>query len=92
LRGAFRAAGKPFSPLEKIKRERSLRTSPFPKQHRRSYFFFLADFLAGFLADFFLAVAMENHPLFRSRSEREIVRVKINHCVRDKFFGWLRQM
>jgi hypothetical protein len=32
----------------------------------RSYFFFLTAFLAFLAGAFFLAVAMENHPLFRS--------------------------
>jgi hypothetical protein len=54
----------------------------------KDYFFFLVVFLAGaFLAGaFFLAVAIGNHPLFRSHGMREIVQIKIYHCVTIKFF------
>jgi hypothetical protein len=60
----------------------------------KNYFFFLTAFLTGaFLAGaFFLAVAMENHPLFKSHILREVVQIKIYHCPRIKFFRWLRQM
>jgi hypothetical protein len=61
---------------------------------QKNYFFFLAVFLAGvFLAGaFFLAVAIGNHPLFKSHLLREIVQIKIYHCVRIKFLHRLRQM
>jgi hypothetical protein len=48
----------------------------------KNYFFFLTTFLAGaFFAGAFLAgaFAMENHPLFSSHMEREIVQIKIYH-------------
>jgi hypothetical protein len=38
----------------KRKREKSFRTSPFSKTSPRSYFFFLAGFLAAFFGAFFL--------------------------------------
>jgi len=50
-----------------------------------SYFFFLAAFLAGFLAAFFLT-GIENHPLFKSHMLREVVQKDFDHCVRIKFF------
>lgn len=48
---------------------------------RRIYFFFLTGFLAAtfFAGAFFLAVAMENHPLFRSHLLREIVQIIFCH-------------
>ena len=47
--------------------------SLFLKRIEDYFFFFAGAFLAGaFLAAFFL-VAMENHPLFKSHLEREIV-------------------
>jgi hypothetical protein len=50
-------------------------------RRKKNYFFFFAVFLAGaFLAGaFFLAVAMENHPLCKSHLLREIVQIKIYH-------------
>jgi hypothetical protein len=51
----------PFGPL------------PFLKTLEGDYFFFLAAFLAGFLAAAFFLVAMENHPLIKSRVGRKIV-------------------
>jgi hypothetical protein len=68
-----------------IKRERSLRTSPFSKLRLKNYFFFLTAFF--FLAGAFFLVAMENHPLFKSHLLREIVQINIYHSLRIKFFS-----
>jgi hypothetical protein len=69
-----------------------LRVSPFLKtQFEESYFFFLAAFLAGFLAAFFLT-GIENHPLFKSHMSREVVQKDFDHCARNKFFQCKRQM
>jgi hypothetical protein len=38
----------------------------------KNYFFFLTAFLTAFLAGAFFLVAMENHPLFKSRVWRKI--------------------
>jgi hypothetical protein len=57
----------------------------------KAYFFFLAGFLATFLAGFFL-VAMENHPLIRSHFLREIVKIKFTHLLRIKISLAMRQM
>jgi hypothetical protein len=43
-----------IDPSRQRKREKSFRTSPFSKTSPRSYFFFLAGFLATFLGAFFL--------------------------------------
>jgi hypothetical protein len=64
---------------------------PFLILRRKNYFFFFAAFLGAFLAVFFL-VAMENHPLYRSHLEREIVQIKFDHCITIKFFVTHRQM
>jgi hypothetical protein len=42
-------------------------------KRRKNYFFFFAAFLTTFLAGAFFLVAMKNHPLFKSRFDREIV-------------------
>ncbi len=77
----------------KRKRERSFRTSPFSRQSMKNYFFFLTAFLTAFLAGaFFLAVAIENHPLFMSHILRESLLIKNYHWVRNKFFRCRRQM
>jgi len=74
--------------LPKKKKGEILANLSLLKTSVKNYFFFLTLFLTAFLAGaFFLAVAMENHPLFKSHIPREIVPMKIYHCLRIKFFG-----
>ncbi len=83
-RGPFPGKQKGRDPFESL---------PFLKGPEKDYFFFLAAFLAGaFLAAAFFLVAMENHPLFKSHIPREIVQIKVEHCITIKISATHRQM